>query len=62
MILLPARTVVRVDMSSTVLDAFLVLFDSNGKLVAQDDDAGSMQTDACSSRSNFLHSPCPMDG
>lgn len=37
---LPTRTVVRVDMSSAVIDAFLLLFDANAKLVAQDDDAG----------------------
>ncbi len=35
-----ATSTVRFDMSSSAVDAFLVVFDATGKLVAQDDDAG----------------------
>ncbi len=37
---IPARTTVRMDMTSSVIDSYLVLLDANGKLIAQDDDAG----------------------
>ena len=36
-----ARTTVRMDMISSVIDSYLMLLDANGKLVAQDDDAGA---------------------
>jgi len=36
-----ARTTVRMDMISSVIDSYLLLLDANGKLVAQDDDAGA---------------------
>ncbi|MEP6833043.1 MAG: Ig-like domain-containing protein, partial [Gemmatimonas sp.] len=35
-----ARTTVRMDMTSSALDSYLLLLDANGKLIAQDDDAG----------------------
>lgn len=36
-----ARTTVRFDMTSTVIDPYLVVYDGAGKLVSQDDDAGT---------------------
>ena len=36
-----ARTTVRMDMISSVIDSYLLLLNANGKLVAQDDDAGA---------------------
>ncbi|MEO7363768.1 MAG: Ig-like domain-containing protein [Gemmatimonadaceae bacterium] len=36
-----ARTTVRMDMISSVIDSYLLLLDAHGKLVAQDDDAGA---------------------
>lgn len=38
---LTTRQTVRMDMISTVVDSYLLLLDNNGKLVAQDDDAGA---------------------
>ncbi|MEO7358753.1 MAG: Ig-like domain-containing protein, partial [Gemmatimonadaceae bacterium] len=38
---LNARSTVRMDMISSVVDSYLLLLDNNGKLVAQDDDAGA---------------------
>ncbi|MEW5916751.1 MAG: Ig-like domain-containing protein [Gemmatimonadota bacterium] len=40
-ITISATSTVRVDMSSAVIDPFLVIFDAAGQLVAQDDDAGA---------------------